>query len=98
MLYRLYFKDIAGHRITLSGFKDVKDDPGFDAWSDTSTLYTQLYKGYITTEDEKQIETVRRNYQYSSFGLPQTTNHLPHGGATNHARASALLDLASFPW
>ena len=29
----------------LAGHKIVKDDPGFDLWSDTTTLYTTLHKG-----------------------------------------------------
>jgi predicted patatin/cPLA2 family phospholipase len=58
MLYRLYFADSAGHPLTLSGFKDVKDDPGFDVWSDTSTLYTQILQGHVKLEDESQAEIV----------------------------------------
>ncbi|MBW4620924.1 MAG: patatin-like phospholipase family protein [Cyanosarcina radialis HA8281-LM2] len=58
MLYRLYFKDIAGHPLTLDGFKDVKDDPGFDLWSDTSTLYTRIYRGQIEPGGEQFAEIV----------------------------------------
>ncbi len=47
MLYRLPFQDAAGHPLTLSGFKDVHDDPGFDLWRDTSTLYTRILAGHI---------------------------------------------------
>lgn len=56
MLYRLYFKDAEGNPLTLTGFKDVKDDPGFDLWSDTSTLYTRLFAGHITAAEEGQAE------------------------------------------
>ncbi|MDJ0615453.1 MAG: patatin-like phospholipase family protein [Calothrix sp. MO_192.B10] len=56
MLYRLYFQDQSGNPLTLTGFKDVKDDPGFDLWSDTSTLYTRLLSGHITPEEEAQAE------------------------------------------
>lgn len=56
MLYRLYFKDSAGNPLTLIGFKDVIDDPGFDLWSDTSTLYTRLLLGHITAAEEAQAE------------------------------------------
>jgi len=47
MLYRLFFEDAAGHPLTFSGFKDVKDDPGFDVWQDTSTLYTRVLRGHV---------------------------------------------------
>lgn len=58
MLYRLFFRDKDGQALTLSGFKDIKDDPGFDLWADTTTLYTQIFKGHISAEEEK---TVRNN-------------------------------------
>ena len=47
MLYRLFFRDGAGNRLTLSGFKVIEDDPGFDAWSDTTTLFT-IYRSPFT--------------------------------------------------
>jgi cholesterol oxidase len=52
MLYRLYFADGAGNPLTMSGFKLVKDDPGADVWSDTSTLYVRLLTGYIDADAE----------------------------------------------
>lgn len=58
MVYRLYFQDAAGHPLTLSGFKDVKDDPGYDLWSDTSTLFTRVLQGHIEPEDEEQAKIV----------------------------------------
>jgi len=47
MLYRLFFTDGQGRPLTLSGFKDIKDDPGFDVWRDTTTLFTKIYEGHI---------------------------------------------------
>lgn len=58
MLYRLHCKDGVGNAFTLSGFKEVRDDPGFDLWSDTSTLYTRIYRGTVTAEQEKDAEVV----------------------------------------
>jgi predicted patatin/cPLA2 family phospholipase len=58
MLYRLHFRDAAGNPLTLSGHKVVRDDPGLDAWSDTSTLYTRIYRGTVTAEQEKDSEVV----------------------------------------
>jgi hypothetical protein len=48
MLYRLWFEDAQGKPLTLLGYKDVKDDPGFDVWSDTTTLYTRILEGHCT--------------------------------------------------
>jgi cholesterol oxidase len=47
MLYRLWFTDAGGTPLTLVGHKEVHDDPGFDIWRDTTTLYTQLLAGHL---------------------------------------------------
>jgi cholesterol oxidase len=52
MYYRLFFEDAAGHPLTLVGFKEVRDDPGNDVWSDTSTLYTRVLTGHVSAEEE----------------------------------------------
>ncbi|MCI5164923.1 MAG: hypothetical protein D3903_02250 [Candidatus Electrothrix sp. GM3_4] len=44
MIYELAFHH-EGQAYYLAGFKAVKDDRGFDLWSDTTTLFTTLYKG-----------------------------------------------------
>ena len=44
MVYELGFT-LDGAEVYLAGHKVVRDDPGFDSWSDTTTLYTKLYKG-----------------------------------------------------
>ncbi|APR86683.1 cholesterol oxidase [Minicystis rosea] len=58
MLYRLYFRDAAGQPLTLSGFKDIKNDPGFDVWSDTTTLFTRILRGHVPKEAEPDAEVV----------------------------------------
>lgn len=58
MLYRLPFHDGAGHALTLSGFKRVRDDPGADAWSDTTTLYTRVLQGHVAPTDERTAQVV----------------------------------------
>ncbi|MEV4314166.1 GMC family oxidoreductase [Actinocrispum sp. NPDC049592] len=45
MLYRLHLEDGAGNHLTLSGHKDLHDDPGMDMWPDTSTLTVRLQNG-----------------------------------------------------
>ena len=34
-----------GQDYYLAGKKEVRDDPGFDLWTDTTTLFTQLHQG-----------------------------------------------------
>ncbi|MDQ3680415.1 MAG: patatin-like phospholipase family protein [Actinomycetota bacterium] len=48
MLYQLWFRDGSGRPLTLVGHKVVKDHPGFDVWSDTTTLYTRVLAGHVT--------------------------------------------------
>jgi len=58
MLYRLFFRDSVGHPLTLSGFKLVRDDAGFDVWRDTTTLFTRVYRGHVSAEEEESAELV----------------------------------------
>jgi cholesterol oxidase len=58
MLYRLYFRDGAGHPLTLSGYKLVKDDAGFDVWRDTTTLFTRVLRGHVDEHAEAGAEIV----------------------------------------
>lgn len=41
-------------------FKDVKDDSGFDVWTDTSTLYTRILRGHVDAGGEASAEVVHR--------------------------------------
>jgi len=44
MIYELAFEH-DGEPYYLAGRKEVRDDPGFDLWSDTTTLFTYLHRG-----------------------------------------------------
>jgi hypothetical protein len=48
MQYRLAFER-NGQPYFLDGAKHVHDDPGFDVWKDTTTLYTVLHEGSDAT-------------------------------------------------
>src|SRR5436305_6929192 len=58
MLYRLWFRDGVGHPLTLTGFKLVRDDPGFDIWRDTTTLFTRILRGHLEASQERDAEVV----------------------------------------
>ncbi|HEU5076749.1 MAG TPA: GMC oxidoreductase, partial [Polyangiaceae bacterium] len=45
MSYRLVLRNTAGRHYFLDGFKVIRDDPGADLWSDTTTLYITLHDG-----------------------------------------------------
>jgi hypothetical protein len=57
MLYRIFFRDGVGHLITLVGEKLV-GPPGLHVWSDTTTLYIQLQRGYVEREGDHDPEVV----------------------------------------
>jgi cholesterol oxidase len=58
MTYRLFLEDGEGHPVTLRGFKEVENDPGFDLWPDTSTLFTHIYAGHVQPEGDDGAEVV----------------------------------------
>ncbi len=58
MLYRLYFRDGAGHPLTLSGHKLIEDNAGFDVWRDTTTLFTRVLRGHVDEAGEAGAELV----------------------------------------
>jgi hypothetical protein len=47
MLYRLLVHDASGAPVTVSAFKVVHDDPGWDVWTDTTSLHTRLLRGHL---------------------------------------------------
>ena len=47
MIYEMAFQH-AGKDYYLAGKKEVRNDPGFDLWTDTTTLYTKLHEGTDT--------------------------------------------------
>jgi hypothetical protein len=58
MNYRLWFTDDQGRKLTMLGFKDVKDDQGPDQWEDTTTLFTSVKKGHLMPADDAAAETL----------------------------------------
>jgi cholesterol oxidase len=58
LLYRLFLRGAAGESLTMTGFKEVKDDPGFDVWRDNTTLFTRILRGHISAAEETQAEAL----------------------------------------
>lgn len=52
MLYRLFFRDGVGNPLTLTGYKLVENDAGFDLWKDTTTLFTRVLQGHVPASGE----------------------------------------------
>lgn len=51
MLYRLWVTPAGGAPVTVMGVKEVHDDPGFDIWEDTTTLFVQILDGHVPPGD-----------------------------------------------
>src|SRR5262249_49181522 len=58
MWYRLWFDDGAGRLLTLLGYKRVTNDPGFDIWADTTTLYTHIFAGHALDAEGVKAEVL----------------------------------------
>lgn len=61
MRYRLWFlAGDDGRPLTLVGFKDVGNDPGLDAWRDTTCLFTRILAGHVEPEDDDTAPELAR--------------------------------------
>ena len=58
MLYRLWFRDGVGHPLTMTGFKLVSNDAGFDVWKDTTTLFTRVLQGHVAEGEDDTAQLV----------------------------------------
>jgi hypothetical protein len=91
MLYRLWLRDGVGHPLTMSGFKLVKDDAGFDVWRDTTTLFTRVVRGHVEADGEDAAELVASGVlriRMRDFARQLTTFRA--GGAGLGAKLAAL--------
>jgi hypothetical protein len=96
MLYRLWFRDGVGHPLTLTGFKLVRDDAGFDVWKDTTTLFTHVLRGHVDEGADAGAELVASGVlriRARDFAKQLTTFRA--GGPNLGAQLGALL---KFGW
>jgi hypothetical protein len=66
MLYRFYLLDPDGRPLTLSGFKELIDDPNLDIWSDTSTLFIRVLRGHQKDDCASEKDTIATGILYIS--------------------------------
>ena len=97
MLYHLFFHDRAGHPLTLSGFKLVRNDSKFDIWHDTSTLFTRILQGHVEAQDEEHTEVVAAGIIHIHyFDLLKQLTTFRVEGPTPGDRASVLTHFGTF--
>lgn len=58
MRYQLPFTDDTGKKMSLVGVKRIRNDFGFDAWSDTTILYTRIIEGHDLSFMDEQTRIV----------------------------------------
>ena len=56
--YRLVFRTPSGRLMTLVGVKFVDDDGIFRMWRDTTTLYTKIFEGDVSWDEERRSTPV----------------------------------------
>jgi hypothetical protein len=96
MLYRLWFRDGVGHPLTMTGFKLVADDAGFDLWKDTTTLFTHILRGHVPPGGDAEAEHVASGIlriRIRDFAKQLTTFRA--GGPDAGSKAGALV---KFGW
>jgi cholesterol oxidase len=69
----------------------VEDDPGFDLWADTTTLFTRILQGHVGPEEEVQAEVVASGIiQIHLLDFFRQLTTFQTEGPTPADRASAL--------
>jgi cholesterol oxidase len=84
MRYRLWFRDAAGHPLTLSGVKEISHPAAAsrlaDVWRETTTLYARLSSGWV----DENISAAGRTDSVDSTDPVDSTDSVPE--RTDQAR------------
>jgi cholesterol oxidase len=95
MRYRLHVRDGVGTPLTLVGHKVIADDPGFDLWPDTTTLFTRLLSGHVEADADEEAPSVAvgiLRITPLSFARQLTTFRARGAGAVGNIAALARFD------
>ncbi len=92
MLYRLWFRDGTGRALTLVGVKDVFDDARFDAWADTTTLYTRILDGHVEAAEDGAAPVVASGIIYiRALDFARQLTTFRSSGPSLRSRVGALV-------
>jgi cholesterol oxidase len=94
MLYRVWFRDGAGHMLTLAGEKQVR--PALQVkrpWRDTTTLFTRVLRGRIEPDGDARAEIVAAGILYlRPLGLAhQLLTYRAAGPGSNRAAGLGIV-------
>jgi cholesterol oxidase len=100
MRYRLWFSSKEGDPLTLVGFKDVGNDPGLDAWRDTTCLYTRILEGHVEPDQDDDVAERARGLLVIEPGMfaRQLTTFRGHPAAVLRFGWMFARSLASIYW
>ena len=90
MLYRLFLHNAEGEPVTLSGHKDVQSTPAANAWTDTTTLFTNFFRGHVEADQESGAESLASGIlriTAGDFARQLTTMRAFGGGFRDRLRA-----------
>jgi cholesterol oxidase len=93
MQYKMKLSSVEGKTYYFYGFKVIHDDPGFDSWSDTTTLYITVYEG-----EDQQGQVLGKGIlriPISSFMRQMTTMQVTNAGSLTE-RWQAMLKFGRF--
>lgn len=96
MRYRLWFTDAVGHALTLRAHKTVTDDPGADAWADTTTLYTQILVGHVEADDTEATVTAAGVLRIRPLDFARQLTTFRTKGRSLRARGSGMATFGGF--
>jgi cholesterol oxidase len=93
MHYALRCTGADGHPYLLEGYKEVRDDRGWDAWVDNTTLFTTVYRGATATDPVLGRGIIHvRPWDF----VQQLASFHVHNALTPEARARALSRFGAF--
>ena len=93
MQYKMKLSSVEGKTHYFYGFKVIHDDPGFDSWADTTTLYITLYEG--ENEQGRVIGKGILRIPIASFMRQITTMKVTNAGSLAE-RWQAMLKFGRF--
>jgi cholesterol oxidase len=94
MRYRLFVIDKNNKPVTVTGFKTVRNDPGFDSWSDTTTLYTRVLQGHVGPAEQDAAPIIASGI--IRITIPAFMKQLTTFKAHGPSRMAEAKGLASF--
>jgi cholesterol oxidase len=93
MHYTLRCTGVDGSPYRLEGYKEVRDDRGWDAWTDNTTLFTTVYRG-ATTNDAVVSRGIIHVHPWDF--VQRLASFRVHNALTSEAKARALSRFGAF--